>query len=266
MFGKKKHPHPLEQEIQKLAQFGFQKMGDFRAEDVFILGYPKSGNTLLQHVVAHLVFGLRKDASKSLINSCVTEFYNNPWFFRHNPQHFFKSHELPHPNFKKVIYIVRDGREAVRSYYYMLKNMNQKVSLENLYTSGGETFVGTWANHLETWLENPYNAQILWVRYEDLIQDKKQTLKAICQFLALERTEDELESVMEATSLANMKAMEQDFSWQRSKSHKTWKEDAQFVREGNTKGFESDTQMNQAWVSAFEGKSKAMLQKFMYLP
>lgn len=265
MFGIKKQPNPSEADLQKLSQFGFQKMGEFTPEDVFIVGYPKSGNTLLQHMVAHLVFGLQKDASKSLINSCVTEYYNNPWFFRHNPRHFFKSHELPKKEFQKVIYIVRDGREAVRSYYYMLQNLNQKVSLENLYTSGGNSFVGTWADHVAAWLHNPFEASILWITYEDIMNDKKAVLKTISQFLSLERTESELQLVIEATSLENMKRMEKDYSWQRSKSFKTWKEDAQFVREGKTQGFIKDVQIKQEWITAFENKSETILKKFKYL-
>lgn len=265
MFSKKKHSNPLEEDLQKLSQFGFQKMGDFTSEDVFITGYPKSGNTLLQHAVAHLVFGLKKDASKSLINSCVTEYYNNPWFFRHNPCHYFKSHELPNETFKKVIYIVRDGREAIRSFYYMLQNMNQKVSLENLYTSGGKSFVGTWSNHVSKWLENPHDADILFIKYEDLTKKKKEVLISLCKFLSIERTVEELQLVLEATSLENMKKMEQDFSWQRSKSHKTWKEHAQFVREGSVKGFVNDEQIKEEWVQKFEDLSKDMLQKFNYL-
>ena len=216
-------------ELDALKQFGFEELGNFNAEDVFLIGYPKSGNTLLQHLMAHLVFGLRPDAPKSLINSCVTEYYNNPWFFRHNKQHYFKSHELPKPEFQKVIYIVRDGRSAIRSYYYMLQNMGQDVSLEQLYINGGETFVGTWSNHVLAWLENPHGANVLWIRYEDLLADKHKAIREICNFLELERSEAEIDQVMQATSLENMKEMESGYSWSRSKSFKTWKDSGKFV-------------------------------------
>jgi len=257
--------HLDENEFKKLAQFGFQKMGNFTNDDVFIVGYPKSGNTLLQHIIAHLVFGLEKDAPKSLINSCVTEYYNNPWFFRHNQRHFFKSHELPKKEFKKVIYIVRDGRAAIRSYYYMLQNMGEKASLQKLYESGGKSFVGSWASHVEAWLENPFNADIHWLKYEDIIQNKEDVIKSICQYLEIERTSSQLKNVVEATSLANMKAMENDFSWQRSKSFKTWSNEGSFVREGKAKGFNKDETIKEEWIKSFEIVASAMLKEFKYL-
>ncbi|HAT65462.1 MAG TPA: hypothetical protein DCS66_12820, partial [Flavobacteriaceae bacterium] len=173
MLGRKKADSELEQKLNKLKRFGFEEMGNFNSEDVFIIGYPKSGNTLMQFLIAFLVYGVRKDSPLPLINSCVTEFYNNPFYYRYNKRHFFKSHELPAEEYKNVIYIVRDGREAVRSYYYMAKNLGETISLENLYKSGGKTFVGTWENHLRQWTENKFNANILFVKFEDLLSSKE---------------------------------------------------------------------------------------------
>lgn len=267
MFGKRKEKHIQSNEsFEKLIQFGFQKMGDFTTEDVFLIGYPKSGNTLLLHMIAHLVYGLRSDAPKSLINSCITEYYNNPWFFRHNPRHFFKSHELPKPEYRKVINIVRDGREAIRSYFYMLQSMNEKASLEKLYTSGGKCFVGTWQQHVESWLENPFNASILYLRYEDIIQHKADALHKICDFLEIERNPTEIQNVIHATSLENMKQLESDYSWQRAKSFKTWNPEGKFVRQGNASGYLEDPMIHPKWIQLFEEQSKQTLQKFNYLP
>lgn len=265
MFKSKKELAALEEGLSKLEQFGFQKFGAFNEEDIFIVGYPKSGNTLLQHLVAHLVFGLKADTSKSLINSCVTEHYNNPWFFRHDKRHFFKSHELPKPAYKNVIYITRDGREAIRSYYYMLNNLNKEVSLETLYDNGGDSFVGTWNNHLKQWTENPHGANILFVRYEDLLANKKMEIERICDFLSIERTTLEIEEVMDRTSLENMKEMEKGYSWQRSKSHKTWKESGSFVREGSAQGFKKDEMVTEASVNLFVNLSEEMLKEYQYI-
>ena len=52
------------------------------------------------------------------------------------------------PNqYKKVIYIMRDGREALLSYYHMARNMGTPVSLEDLY-SGKIKLYDTKALHL----------------------------------------------------------------------------------------------------------------------
>ncbi|MEM7186041.1 MAG: sulfotransferase domain-containing protein [Bacteroidota bacterium] len=251
MFGKKKKISNPSPDVSKLEKFGFESFGNFTEEDVFIMGYPKSGNTLLQHVIAHLVYGLRADIPKSIVNNCVTEYYNNPMYFRYDPRHFFKGHELPNERFKNVIYIVRDGRAAVRSLYYFRRNLNDQVSLQTLYENGGECFVGTWNNHVEQWTENKYGSNILMIRYEDLLSRKKEQLERICEFLSLERTSEELDQVVEATSFENMKRMEQGYSWQKAKSFKTWKASGSFVREGNKDGFKSDENVDDASLEKF---------------
>jgi hypothetical protein len=252
-------------DLKKLSQFGFQKFGIFNRDDVFIIGYPKSGNTLLQHIIAHLIFGLHKNASKSLINSCVTEYYNNPWFFRHDKTHFFKSHELPKPEYRNVIYIVRDGREAVRSYYYMLTNMGKEVSIKDLYLTGGDTFVGNWNDHVQAWTNNPYDANILFITYENLIQNKLKELQRICEFLKVKKTNEELNNVIEATSLGNMKLMETSFSWQRMKAIQEWNSEGNFVREGKQKGFEKDLMISDELIKEFNAISNEMLIEYGYI-
>jgi hypothetical protein len=251
--------------INKLETFGFQELGITTNEDVFIIGYPKSGNTLLQHIIAHLVFGLRKETSKSLINSCVTEWYHNPMFFRYDERHFFKSHELPDKRFKKVIYIIRDGRDAVRSYFYMQNNLGKNVNLDDLYSSGGKTFRGTWSNHVEEWTANRYQADILYVKYEDLLKDKTNEINRICLFLGIERTDQEINNVVEATSLENMKNMEESYSWKRMKSFQNWKKEGKFVREGKSGGFRLEDNLSTSSIDNFLAQSRSMLEKYRYL-
>ncbi len=266
MFKKKEKNIPSSlPDLEKLKKFGFERFGNFNEEDVFIMGYPKSGNTLLQHIIAHLMYGLRSDIPKSIVNSCVTEYYNNPMFFRYDSRHFFKGHELPNERFKNVIYILRDGRAAVRSYYYMMSNLKHEVALNTLYENGGECFVGTWNNHLKSWTENKYGTNILFIKYEDLLTNKKKELKRICEFLSINRTELELEKVIGATSFENMKIMEQGYSWQKAKSYRTWNDTGNFVREGKSDGYKNDTTVNNESLEKFIDLSREMLEKYQYL-
>jgi hypothetical protein len=252
--------------VPHLERWGVEKFGKFTEKDVFVLGYPKSGNTLLQHLVAHLVYGLRKDTSKSLINTCVTEYYSNPYFFRLNKRHFFKNHELPKPEYKNVIYIIRDGRAAVRSLYYMQKDMGVKdISINSMYEDGGDSFRGTWNNHIKQWIDNPFNANIIYIKYEDLIDDKLTQIKKISDFLSLNRTEEELQNIVEATSLANMKNMENSYSWKRKKTFHSWNKKGSFVREGMASKYLSDELINPDALKKFEEISEEMLGKMNYM-
>lgn len=247
---------------RKLSRYGFEKMGSFSDEDVFIIGYPKSGTTMMQFLLAYLVYKLPKNASFSLINCAVTEYYNNPYYFRLESRHFFKSHELPNKQFKKVIYIIRDGREVVLSQYRMLKNLGQEVSLKQLYESGGDSFVGTWANHILAWIENPYCADILYIKYEDLLSDKKQVILKIADFLDL--SDYNCEEVMDGISLENMKEQEQGFSWSRSKNHLNWSKEGSFVRQNSNSLVQFDSNSEDC-IKAFEMTNHKALQAYKML-
>jgi hypothetical protein len=237
-----------------LAKFSFEKLGNFREEDVFLVGYPKSGNTLLQHILAHLIYKLPVSTPKNMINVAVTEYYNNPYYFRLDQQHYFKSHELPKPHFRKVIYIMRDGRDAVWSYYHMLNNQNRKPSLKKMFENGGDCPFGTWNNHIVSWHENPYNADILFIKFEDLLKDKAVEIRKIADFLNLERSEEDINLVIEATSFESMKELENSFAWSEAKKHNNWKPNTNFVRSGKKNSFKSK-EVPDAYVKDFNNIS-----------
>lgn len=239
---------------KSLAKFSFEKLGNFRQEDVFLVGYPKSGNTLMQHVLAHLIYKLPVSTPKNLINVAVTEYYNNPYYFRLDKEHYFKSHELPKPHFQKVIYIMRDGRDAVWSYYHMLNNQNRKPSLKKMFESGGDSPFGTWNNHIVSWHKNPYNASILFIKFEDLLLDKTKEIRRIIEFLGIERTEDEVNMVVDATSFNAMKELESSFAWSEAKKQNNWKPNTSFVRSGK-KNSSKTKEIPDEFVKSFEKKS-----------
>ena len=85
-------------------------INDTQDQDVFVVGFPKSGNTLMQHVMAHLIYGLNQNGSRSLISLLTPDIYTNSHYFRFSDVCYFKSHDLPKPEYKRVIYIMRDGR------------------------------------------------------------------------------------------------------------------------------------------------------------
>lgn len=256
----------LSKNIKLLEVVGFQKMKKFEEADVFITGYPKSGNTLLQFTIAFLVYGLRKDAPYSLLNTCVTDVYANPYFTRLNIPHCFKSHELPNEQYKKVIYVVRDGRDAVRSYYYMRKNMGEEnVCINEMYENGGDCFVGTWKDHVKRWIDNPFNADILFIKYEDFITQKEQEIKRLCQFLNIERSNTEIQQVIEASSFENMKLLEQGYSWKHAKNSQNWKKEGSFVREGKSNNFTKTENVSAEALKKFVTSSSEMLKYFKYI-
>ncbi|MDM4014147.1 sulfotransferase domain-containing protein [Roseiconus lacunae] len=227
--------------------------------DVFVAGYPKSGNTLLQHIIAHLVFGLNDQVGRTLVQSLVTDLHANSHYFRHREQCFFKTHDVPKARFRNVIYVIRDGREAMLSYYHMLKNMGHDVTHESVF-SGAFDFDGKqWHEHVRAWEANPFQANVLWVHYEDMIENKLQQVRRVCEFLNLDRNEQELESVVRLTSLEHMKKVERRSDWKRA-NQGVFTKPACFVRRGDVDSFRSEVAPEV--LAQFEERNQQMLQRF----
>lgn len=233
-------------------------INETQANDVFLVGFPKSGNTLMQHIIAHLVFGLNKNGSRSLISLLAPDIYTNTHYFRFGEVSFFKSHELPKPQYRRVIYIMRDGREALLSYYYMMKNIGQEIPLEDLYTGKHKIFGVNWHEHIAKWEENPYNAEILWLKYEELKLNKLEALNRICSFINAKRTKDELIETIKFTSFDYMKSLEQRSDWKSIKKN-IFLKGKLFVRKGSIDSFKKE--VPKELISEFESVNKAILDK-----
>src|SRR5467141_466425 len=88
-------------------------------DDVFLVSYPKSGNTWTRFLVANLVYP-EKNPDFSNINELIPdpEAMHKRDLERAARPRLIKSHQYFDPRYPKVIYIVRDPRDVVLSEYY----------------------------------------------------------------------------------------------------------------------------------------------------
>jgi len=162
---------------------------------VWLASYPRSGNTLLRTLMQHCfdikTYSIYDDTNNIGTNASLMSIVGH---VNHNLDkhefhamasasktiYFVKTHDLPIDD-EKTIYIVRDGRSSVVSYYHYIKQFSRgtTVTVEDIIV--GDCEFGSWSDHFEGW--NPMKRpNTLLLRYEDLAQAPGKALKLISDF------------------------------------------------------------------------------------
>ena len=107
------------------------------ANDVFLVSYPKSGNTWMRFLLANYINGGKVDLS--LANRIIPDIHYNPQDIVEslNPR-FIKTHNSYREEYKRVVYIVRDGRDVAVSYFFHLKKFKMlppEIAFSNYLSS-----------------------------------------------------------------------------------------------------------------------------------
>lgn len=235
---------------------------DIHPDDVFLVGYPKSGNTWLDFLVACLlVVSDSQDVDFFSVERFVADiYYNNAKNLKNltSPRHF-KSHEPYDSRYGRMVYIVRDPRDVAVSYYYhhiklkMLKDGADISTFVQRFVQGELDGFGSWGEHVMGWLDQRENDKsFLLVRYEDLKCDTVAGLGRLAVHMGLHCTDERLRATVSWCSPENMKQLER----KQQSTHPTLKntrKDMPFVRKASTGGWrralsEADVRcIEQAW-------------------
>jgi hypothetical protein len=237
---------------------GLTPINDHRADDIFVVGFPKSGNTWVQYLLAGLLCGLdAKRCSDVLIQEIVPDIYDRAGYRRHTQPMFFKSHDLPRPDYRRVIYLLRDGRDAMVSYFHHYNALFPGMDFATLVRTAPD-LPARWHEHVEAWLANPHGAELLIVKYEELLRDPVAQLRRICTFANIEADDARLVHASNAASFANMKLREKRLGW----DHPTWPKDKAFVRRGTVGSYHDE--MPPEILALFHVEAGATLLKSGY--
>jgi hypothetical protein len=168
---------------------------------------------------------------------------------------FFKSHHLPRPEYRRVVYLLRDGRDVMVSYWHQLKALERREVDFAAMIAGEGLFPCKWREHVEAWMANPHGAEVLIVRYGDMKADAVKELVRLCHFVRERREADELAQVAAKCSFAAMQRREERLGW----DNPEWPTDKPFVRRGETGSYRDEMPADS--LAAFMAEAGATLRK-----
>lgn len=242
---------------------GLTPISSFLDDDIFIAGYPKSGNTWFQYLLVGLYWGLDPIiAPDPLIQQLVPDVHFKTYYLRFTTPMTFKTHNLPRPEYKRVVYLARDGRDVMVSYYYhLLALQGGHVDFETMVRDGKGLFPCKWHKHVDVWLSNPYNADILLIKYEDLKRDPLHELSRFCDFAGVQRDNTFLERMISRADFSNMKRKEKENPSFRM--NKNWDPDKSFIRRGIVGSYLDE--MPPEILDTFMSEASEMLRRLQYV-
>ncbi|XP_031452698.1 sulfotransferase 1 family member D1-like isoform X2 [Phasianus colchicus] len=197
-----------------------------RHDDLLIATYPKSGTTWLSEILDAIYHDgdlekCRRDAIYNRVPflemkapgmlSGVEQLEKTPsprLVKTHLPVHLlpasFQEKDC------KVIYMARNAKDVVVSYYYfyqMAKIHPDPGTLSEFLQAfmDGKVAYGSWYKHVKGWWEKRHEKRLLYLFYEDMKKDPWREVQKILQFLGKEVAEETVARIFHHTSFQEMK-------------------------------------------------------------
>lgn len=225
------------------------KFGE-RDDDIYIASYPKSGTTMMQMILYQLTTKGKMDFNHIYD---VSPWIRNASFRNQSPPELpspriIKTHDY-HNQFRKktkgkFIYVYRNGMDVAVSLYHQNKNYNNSDLTLDTYL---KRFLKNklWFKHTKGWFKNKNKLPVLYVKYEDLLNDKRAEIDRLIEFTKLDVNADAIDKAIKYSSFDFMKKNEKKFGNQPRERKKVYD---QFIRKGKIgegeKSFNQEQKVN----------------------
>jgi len=226
-------------------------------DDLFIVSYPRSGNTWTRFLIGNLIYQDEPVTFANVENRIPSIYVFSDRKLRRLPR-VLKSHDCFDPRYRNVIYVVRDPRDVtVSAYHYSIKVriLPDSCPIEEfvpLFMSGNfgsgllaDPRWGSWYDNVASWLAMRHNRRFLLLRYEDMLEDPRRELAKLAGFLNIDTTPERLSRAVEFSSAERMRELEgsQANQWQLTKGTRP---DKKFVRKAKAGGWRDELPLKSA--------------------
>ncbi|XP_060548158.1 amine sulfotransferase-like [Pantherophis guttatus] len=212
----------LTKELMKLDLLEAVEDFETRDSDIFIDTYPKSGTIWTQNIICLILYEGHRNGTENICIShrCASIEYNiynvditqmpSPRVLMSHLPYYLVPKKLRGKK-GKVIYIYRNPKDTLVSYFHFINSFR---AVENSYNLeeymerflSGNVPSSLVFDHVKGWYTHQNEFNILFLCYEEMIQDLRGTVLKICKFIGKELSSQEVDKVVEMSTFKNMKA------------------------------------------------------------
>jgi hypothetical protein len=184
-----------------------------RPDDMFIASFPRSGNTWARFILADLMMGRPVDfiEVEKVSPSVGVDPSDSPTLTKGG--RLVKTHEVYRPSYERAVYLVRDARDVLASWYRVTREdpndlKDADTFIADFVTERASPY-GPWHEHVRSWLAAAERSdQIRVFRFEDLKRDPIATFGEIADYVGIDATPQAIEQALERNNPAAMRERE----------------------------------------------------------
>ncbi|XP_075937533.1 sulfotransferase family 2, cytosolic sulfotransferase 3 [Anarhichas minor] len=189
--------------------------------DVFAVTYPKSGTIWMQEILPLVLNGGDLTPIQTVPNwdrvpwleekrlALVVDRLDSPrGLVTHFPYHLMPPSF--HSSKAKAIYVMRNPKDIMVSSYHFHK-MAEFLESPGTFDEFMEKFLkgkvlfGKWTDHVKSWRGADLGDRIMYITYEEMVQDLPAALRRISDFLGRNLSEEAIQKIAEHCSFKTMK-------------------------------------------------------------
>ena len=237
-----------------------------RHDDLYLVSYPKSGTTWLNFIIANvniLMSNMDEEVNVFNIHDFVPDIHYSQDIGNIRatfPNYrIIKSHDNYNIGYKKVIYLIRDPRDTMVSFFHFSCSLNLFSGSLSEFIRSPIYGIESWCTHLKSWYEDsPIALRIYFMRYEDMKNNTFDTLNAMYTMLGHHIPENVLQRAIELSSFSKMKESENKWAYGGRPSGKQMT----FMRKGKSGAYSNELSKEDIdYINTIAGK---LMSQFNY--
>lgn len=211
-----------------------------RHDDVFLVSFPKSGNTWLSFLIANIMveyLNLEIEVNFNNIHTFVPDIHLNrniPPIREYFPfRRVIKSHSEYNSFYNNVLLLVRNPFDVMVSYYHYSSKLGYFRGSFDDFITDNRFGIETWKKHTSNWIYKPSNrVHLSLIRYEEVKIDPFKTVAKILDLWGLAMPDQKIRKAIENSDFKRMKEKENRTGSFTRKRYKGF----EFVRKGEIGG------------------------------